>query len=144
MCDLFQYGYAIITLEWLVFLGNTERANGKQWKESFDQAPTYVHWVMDNGKFVPSNALTSLNCMQIWFSGYKKPLGIFAIVGLHVLPIWLYMLKMKVLESFPIFAVTVFLLVARIVCGAVEVWCLWKYVELLLHRNHDRSDAKNE
>lgn len=120
-CFSYKYGYAIIAFEWLVFLGNTERANGKQWKESFDQAPRFVHWVMDDG--------------------YKKPLGAFAIIGLHVLPIWLYAIKMKVLESFsfPSFTVTVILLVARMVCGAVELWCLWKYVQLLLHRNPHKS-----
>lgn len=76
-------------------------------------------------------------------SGYKKPLGIYAITGLHVLPIWLYTIKMKVLERFVVYTlpVTVFLLVARFVCGAVELWCMSKHVELLLDRNSHKSSV---
>lgn len=122
-CYVNKYGYAVSAFEWLVYLGNTERANGKQWKESFDKAPAFVHWVMDKG--------------------FKTPLGTIAITGLHVLPIWLYAMRAEVLGAAGTLMdfITSSLTIARLICASVEAWCLWKYVVVLLHRS-PHKDAK--
>lgn len=116
-CYISKYGYAVIAFEWIVFIGNNERAKGAQWKESFMQAPYLARLVMDKG--------------------FKTPLGTLTILGLHCLPPWLYAMKVGVLIFLPakicdfVFFV---LLVGRILCGYVELWCAWKYLQLLLSK----------
>lgn len=124
-CYISKYGYAIIAFEWIVWIGNTERANGKQWKESFEKAPRFVHWVMDKG--------------------FKTPLGVVAIIGLHLLPPWLYVIKMNILNTSilgSLYFITPLLVLARTVCAVVELWCFYKYITFLLNKSPNANTVK--
>ncbi|XP_039253845.2 uncharacterized protein LOC120330921 [Styela clava] len=123
-CYISKFGYAVIAFEWIVFIGNTERASGKQWKSSFEKVPNFVSLVMNKG--------------------FKTPLGAVAIIGLHILPPWLYMLKMNVLSvsiMSNLHFITILLVMARMVCAVVELWCFYKYMQCLLHKSpHNHSN----
>ena len=77
------------------------------------------------------------------FAGFKTPLGTVAITGLHVLPIWLYGRKAQALRYVTALdSIAYSLVFARIICASVEVWCLWKYILLLLHRRPHKDAEK--
>ncbi|CAN0393839.1 unnamed protein product [Lampetra fluviatilis] len=101
------WGYLLSALEWTVFVCN-HRSLGADWKEKFDGAPRWVQAVMANG--------------------FCTPLGLFAVMGLDVLPLWLYMsqnrepLGLAPLTLPLLTAGTALLMSGRAMCLGVEVW----------------------
>ncbi|XP_031429492.1 CDP-diacylglycerol--glycerol-3-phosphate 3-phosphatidyltransferase [Clupea harengus] len=122
---LFQWGWLISTLEWCVFVCN-HSAFGVHWKSNFKKSPYWVKAVMAKG--------------------FKTPLGVFTIAGLHVLPVWLYGYQHGVLtntfyipEWFQ--GLGLMLLAAgRLLCMSVEMWCIWIHVHYLT----DVEDTKKK
>lgn len=121
---LFQRGWLISALEWCVFVCN-HSAFGVQWKNSFKESPYWVKAVMAKG--------------------FKTPLGVLTIAGLHVLPVWLYGYHHGVLSStFDISRwfqglVLLVLIAGRLLCMSVEMWCIWTHVRNLT----DTEDNKH-
>ncbi|XP_041920390.1 uncharacterized protein si:ch1073-145m9.1 isoform X1 [Alosa sapidissima] len=110
---LFQWGWLISTLEWCVFVCN-HSAFGVQWKSSFKESPYWVNAIMAKG--------------------FKTPLGVFTVAGLHVLPVWLYGCQHGVLTNtfyIPEWCqglVLLLLIAGRLLCMSVEMWCIWTHV----------------
>ncbi|KAJ8403889.1 hypothetical protein AAFF_G00347570 [Aldrovandia affinis] len=67
--QLFQWGWMVAAVEWCVFTCN-HNAHGGRWKSSFSASPQWIQTIMAKG--------------------FKTPVGVLAISGLHVLPVWLY------------------------------------------------------
>ncbi|XP_036393259.1 uncharacterized protein si:ch1073-145m9.1 isoform X1 [Megalops cyprinoides] len=118
---LFEWGWLVSSLEWCVFVCN-HHARGAQWKNSFSESPRWVQAVMTKG--------------------FKTPLGVLVIGGLHVLPVWLYGYQLGVLTE-PLcvpdwLQVLGILLLAmgRVLCFAVEVWCIWSHVRFLTREDN--------
>ncbi|XP_048857503.1 uncharacterized protein si:ch1073-145m9.1 isoform X1 [Brienomyrus brachyistius] len=103
---LFQWGWLVPSLEWNVFVCN-HRVRGAEWKCSFSDSPRWVQAVMANS--------------------FKSPLGVLAISGLHILPVWLYGLQMGILTQIlhlPAWLQTLgtlLLSMGRLLCLSVEV-----------------------
>ncbi|XP_078476181.1 uncharacterized protein LOC144737384 [Lampetra planeri] len=110
------WGYLISALEWIVFVCN-HRSLGADWKEKFDGAPRWVQAVMANG--------------------FCTPLGLFAVMGLDVLPLWLYMSQNREPLGLAPFTLplltagTALLMSGRAMCLGVEVWCVWNHIRYL-------------
>ncbi|KAG9328654.1 hypothetical protein JZ751_011557 [Albula glossodonta] len=75
------------------------------------------------------------------------PLGVLAIGGLHVLPVWLYGYQRGVLSQtlcipdwLQVLGVLV-LTAGRLVCLSVEVWCVWSHITFLTRdKKAERKD----
>ena len=70
--------------------------------------------------------------MVVWFAGFKTPLGIVAISGLNLLPIYLYCHQFDLLSRWLVpsalqYVVFALLLAGRVLCAAVEVSILLVY-----------------
>ncbi|XP_063060916.1 CDP-diacylglycerol--glycerol-3-phosphate 3-phosphatidyltransferase [Engraulis encrasicolus] len=113
---LFQWGWLISSLEWCVFVCN-HSGFGLQWKSGFKKSPPWVNSIMANG--------------------FKTPLGVFTIAGLHVLPVWLYGYQYGFLTSalhipHSLQILGILLLAAgRLLCMCVEIWCVWIHIHYL-------------
>ncbi|XP_067866462.1 uncharacterized protein si:ch1073-145m9.1 isoform X2 [Heterodontus francisci] len=122
---LFKWGHFISSLEWCVFVC-THNSMGADWKNKFSDGPWWVRKTMANG--------------------FKTPVGAFAIFGLHVLPIWLYGYYNEVLTAFLLPFILQWLIIAvliagRLLCMAVEFWCIWIHVMYLI-RNKKETKMK--
>ncbi|KAI1893380.1 hypothetical protein AGOR_G00123140 [Albula goreensis] len=124
--QLFQWGWMVSAMEWCVFTCN-HNALGAQWKSSFSESPRWVQAVMAEG--------------------FRTPLGVLAIGGLHVLPVWLYGYQRGVLSQtlcipdwLQVLGVLV-LATGRLVCLSVEVWCVWSHITFLTRdKKAERKD----
>ncbi|XP_046841007.1 CDP-diacylglycerol--inositol 3-phosphatidyltransferase 1-like [Xenia sp. Carnegie-2017] len=112
----FEWGYFVSVLEWLVFV--CTHTHGPSWKKPVGDSPPFlVKAVMANN--------------------FKTAIGVYTISGLHVLPLWLYSLKMlalinQFLASSLITAITIVLVSGRVTCSLVEFWFLWTHIKALL------------
>jgi len=113
----------IVVLEWSSFV--CTHCRGANWKSSFERAPWLVTKVMDNGMIIFCNWV-----VMMWddcHTGFYTPLGILVIMGLHVLPVALYVQQDPPygfeLEKYHvlIYCIVSLLTVGRIVCAIVEV-----------------------
>uniref|UniRef100_A0A673B8H5 CDP-diacylglycerol--inositol 3-phosphatidyltransferase n=2 Tax=Sphaeramia orbicularis TaxID=375764 RepID=A0A673B8H5_9TELE len=66
---LFKWGWLVSAVEWCVFVCN-HSARGDRWKNSFSTSPPLIQAIMSNG--------------------FRTPLGLWVVSGLHLLPLWLY------------------------------------------------------
>lgn len=113
---LYTWGYVVAAIEWSVFV--CTHSLGAEWKGKFVKAPYIAQKVMANN--------------------FKTPLGTFAILGLHVLPIWLYAHYTNILgQSMRIhrsiqYAGIAFFSAGRAVCLFVELYCLWAHIMFLI------------
>lgn len=122
-------GCLIPGLEWLVFVA-THSQGGAAWKEGcFKDAPIWVSLVVRDG--------------------FKSPLGVLCIGGLHFLPLWLWLqTTIEVLDpsvsALP--SVTVFvgmlLVLGRSYCLLVELWTLRRHLSSLLVVDSNRSASQ--
>lgn len=104
-------------------------------------------------------------------TGFKTPLGILAIGGLHVLPIWLFALQKdlfvthlsflptwvsltgktlhtdgplrKVLHNNLLYLGVIVLLLGRILCAMVETWCVKTHIKCLLIDDSNLTDKNS-
>ena len=98
-------------------------SRGSTWKSSFERAPWLVTKVMDNG--------TCVWCITVYIhcvtTGFYTPLGILVILGLHVLPLGLYIVQYPpfelMLDKYHLLVHTGIAILAfgRFVCALVEV-----------------------
>ncbi|CAL1529182.1 unnamed protein product [Lymnaea stagnalis] len=103
-------------VEWLTFLATHSR--GENWKLPDEQFPWIVKRVMD--------------------SGFKSPMGYFAVGSLHLLPLWLYGVETSLLtktlsvpkgvQSTALYV----LIIGRVLCGIVELFYIKEYALHLL------------
>ncbi|XP_011617280.1 uncharacterized protein [Takifugu rubripes] len=108
---LFKWGWLVSTVEWCVFVCN-HNARGDHWKDSFAASPRFVQAVMANG--------------------FRTPLGLWVVSGLHCLPLWLYMHHKGLQLPVWIQGLGTFLLVTgRLLALSVEMWCIWTHVKYL-------------
>ncbi|XP_069022612.1 CDP-diacylglycerol--serine O-phosphatidyltransferase [Embiotoca jacksoni] len=106
--QLFEWGWLVAALEWCVFVCN-HGSRGDQWKESFSSSPALIQAIMSNG--------------------FRTPLGVWVVSGLHVLPVWLYACRWGFLWSRWIQAAGTLLLAAgRLLALSAEMWCIWTHV----------------
>ncbi|KAG7218375.1 hypothetical protein INR49_008011 [Caranx melampygus] len=77
---LFQWGWLVSALEWCVFVCNHGN-RGEHWKSSFTCSPRLIRNIMANG--------------------FRTPLGLWVVSGLHLLPLWLYGLQVDLLLLLP-------------------------------------------
>ncbi|RXM96266.1 Protein phosphatase 1D [Acipenser ruthenus] len=102
---LFEWGYFVSALEWCVFVC-THSCMGAEWKSRFGCSPWWIQRVTANG--------------------FKSPLGVLCISGLHVLPVWLYGYQKGVLTEVLFVPFTLqccgiaILTAGRLLCFAVE------------------------
>ncbi|XP_057207429.1 uncharacterized protein si:ch1073-145m9.1 isoform X2 [Triplophysa rosa] len=123
---LYDWGWLVSSVEWCAFVCN-HSAGGAQWKNSFTQSPVWVRAVMAKG--------------------FKTPLGILTIAGIHVLPVWLYGYQYDVLSQalcvphgLQILGILV-LAAGRVLGLAVEMWCVLTHVKLLvLNEEEEKKD----
>ncbi|XP_067034248.1 uncharacterized protein [Acropora muricata] len=117
------WGYFISALEWLVFV--CTHTLGENWKSVKASPPSWVQKVMANG--------------------FKTPAGVFAICGLHVLPIWLYGLRTGLWLPFMThhaqLGVAGVLVTGRALCMSVEVWFIKSHILDLLAEQEWRKTS---
>ncbi|XP_014673526.1 PREDICTED: CDP-diacylglycerol--inositol 3-phosphatidyltransferase 1-like [Priapulus caudatus] len=114
-CHIHKMGYLVSALEWLTFVC-THQA-GRNWRQSMTKAPWLVRKTMADG--------------------FKTPLGILVIAGLHALPICVYAVTTGVLPQASFDAgitlvLATILVVGRTLCAVVELWCIGAHAHLLL------------
>jgi len=124
---LYKWGYFISALEWLVFV--CTHTLGVQWRSAKTNPPYWVQRVMANG--------------------FKTPPGVFAIFGLHGLPVWLYGFKTHLWSPFMShhsqLGVAGVLVSGRALCMAVEVWFIKSHIQdLLAEQEQGRTSPPQE
>uniref|UniRef100_A0A8C1CZE4 Uncharacterized protein n=1 Tax=Cyprinus carpio carpio TaxID=630221 RepID=A0A8C1CZE4_CYPCA len=122
---LYEWGWLVSSVEWCVFVCN-HNARGAQWKNSFTESPVWVRAVMAKG--------------------FKTPLGILTIAGLHVLPVWLYGYQYEVLSQtlfvpnwLQILGILV-LTAGRLLSFAVEMWCIVTHLRFLIDEEEEKKN----
>ncbi|CAL1571351.1 unnamed protein product [Knipowitschia caucasica] len=107
-----QVGWLVSSLEWCVFVCN-HSSRGEHWKNSFSSSPRIIQTIMSNG--------------------FRSPLGLLVVSGLHLLPLWFYCLQLHVFQ--PQFwiqlQVSGLLLLGRGLACLAEVWCIWTHITFL-------------
>ncbi|KAM9801200.1 uncharacterized protein ACB057_008265 [Neosynchiropus ocellatus] len=121
---VWQLGWLVSAMEWCVFLCN-HATQGERWKKSFSSGPPIVRAIMANG--------------------FRTPLGLWVVGGLHGLPLWLYGGQHGLLSSWLLMppwaqAVgTVLLAAGRALALRAEIWCVWMHVHHL-SRGEENDD----
>ncbi|XP_043216733.1 uncharacterized protein LOC122378999 [Amphibalanus amphitrite] len=121
---LFDWGWLVACLEWLCFVCNS--GAGGQWKAAIiADGPPLCRWVMADG--------------------FKTRWGVLAIGGLHVLPIWLVGMRRGLFASTSgplgwlpaplVVACLALLVVGRLLCALVELWCILAHVRAMLRED---------
>lgn len=108
-----QSGWLVSAVEWCVFVCN-HSSKGHDWKNSFSHSPRIVQAVMANG--------------------FRTPLGLLVVAGLHVLPLWLYCCLHQLPPGLSPWArdgVTALLSAGRSLAFIAEAWCIWTHVQFL-------------
>ncbi|XP_040901530.1 uncharacterized protein si:ch1073-145m9.1 isoform X1 [Toxotes jaculatrix] len=121
---LFEWGWLVSALEWCVFVCN-HNTRGGHWKNSFACSPRLIQAIMANG--------------------FRTPLGVWVVSGLHCLPLWLYGYQRDLLSHWlylPLWiqALGIMLLaVGRVLALTAEMWCVWTHIK---HLTHDELEEK--
>jgi CDP-diacylglycerol--inositol 3-phosphatidyltransferase len=120
--NLFQWGWLVVSLEWITFVGNHSAGRAKWQKEvdkglsNSEQPPKFVQMIMANG--------------------FKTPTGTLTILGLHCLPMWIYAMQTDLLSPYLPYAISfiicLILVAGRLLCAACELWCVQKHIKSLL------------
>lgn len=104
---VFQLGWLVTAVEWCVFVCN-HNAGGEHWKNSFSTSPCLIQAVMANGKKKKITEqmwcgmdlrLTKKVILSPIVPGFRTPLGMWVVSGLHCLPLWLYIYQWGLLTS---------------------------------------------
>ncbi|XP_033747515.1 uncharacterized protein LOC117332639 [Pecten maximus] len=115
-CFISKWGYFVMVIEWMTFVAT--HSGGSNWKIPEEDFPVVCRKVMENG--------------------FKTPLGTYAITGLHILPIWLYICsKDLIVASLQLspwiqHSVTLFLIGGRLLSLRVEIFFISKHLAVLL------------
>ncbi|XP_011434266.3 uncharacterized protein LOC128186680 [Crassostrea angulata] len=109
-CMLYKYGYFIILVEWLTFLATHSR--GPDWKTTDEEFP-YL-------------------CKLVMAKGFRTPLGVIAISGVHGLPIALYCQQFSFMAPAILNTIILILILGRILALRVEVFYIQCHLKNLL------------
>lgn len=111
-------GVMPIILETLVF-AVTHSEGGKAWKTGcFASAPRYVVAIMANG--------------------FRTPLGVLTVFGLHFLPMWLYLVRALPANNMLVSVwLGIVLIVGRFLGFLVEIWLLNRHIGAIIQRDCD-------
>ncbi|KAM6932876.1 uncharacterized protein FYW49_001260 [Xenentodon cancila] len=121
---LYEWGWLVSALEWCVFVCN-HSSRGDGWKDSFSSSPRLVQAIMANG--------------------FRTPVGVWVVSGLHCLPVWLYAYQRGLLSSWLLLPPWIqtwgalLLAAGRLLALSVEMWCIWSHIEYL---TRDESKEK--
>ncbi|KAM6987976.1 uncharacterized protein LKV04_010742 [Tautogolabrus adspersus] len=123
---LFKWGWLVSAVEWCVFVCN-HNARGDHWKNSFSSSPRLIRAIMDNG--------------------FRTPLGLWVVSGLHYLPLWLYGSQKGLLSHWMYLPpsiqnlVTLLLAAGRLLALSAEMWCIRTHIEYLT--SEETEDKKS-
>lgn len=140
LSDVFQWGWLVSALEWCVFVCN-HSARGEQWKSSFASSPPFIQVIMANG--------------------FRTPVGVWVVSGLHGLPVWLFACRAGLLPPLVQPVGTMVLAAGRLlalfaevetsnrntqrhtwsiiyysscsICVSVQIWCVWTHIKYLIN-----------
>ncbi|CAN9511199.1 unnamed protein product [Ophioblennius macclurei] len=115
-----EWGWLLSALEWCVFVCNhSER--GEQWKSSFNSSPRLIQTIMADG--------------------FRTPLGVWVVSGLHGLPVWLYLhhSSVVIMAWWLQTTGTLLLMAGRLLALTAELWCVWTHVK---HLTRDQPEGK--
>lgn len=117
---LSEWGWLLSSLEWCVFVCNHSEG-GEKWKSSFSNSPRLIRTIMADG--------------------FRTPVGLWVVSGLHGLPVWLYMCDSGVVAmAWWLQTVGTLLLTAgRLLALTAELWCLWTHIK---HLTRDQPEDK--
>lgn len=115
-----EWGWLLSALEWCVFVCNHSEG-GEQWKSSFSNSPRLIRTIMANG--------------------FRTPVGVWVVSGLHGLPVWLYLCGSGVVDMawWQQTAGTLLLAAGRLLALTAELWCLWTHIK---HLTRDQPEDK--
>ncbi|KAM9318966.1 uncharacterized protein KZ484_023277 isoform 2-T2 [Pholidichthys leucotaenia] len=122
---LFEWGWLVCALEWCVFVCN-HHSRGEQWKSSFSSSPALIQAIMANG--------------------FRTPLGMWVVSGLHCLPVWLYACQWGLLSHWlglPLWIQdvgTLLLGAGRLLALLAEIWCIWTHIQYLTADEPEQKD----
>ncbi|XP_048581971.1 uncharacterized protein LOC5511306 isoform X2 [Nematostella vectensis] len=109
-CYVSKSGWLVSCLEWLVFV--CTHSLGPSWKNtSRTPQPLWVQAVMANG--------------------FKTAIGTYAITGLHVLPLWLYVKVQLTVPKVRVClqtCISLILMGGRFLCMCVELWFVYDHI----------------
>jgi len=118
---LYDWGIFVVCIEWTVFV--CTHTMGSQWKQAFGAAPWWVKAVMENG--------------------FYTPIGVFVVAGVHVLPALLYFYQHMPgwfeHVKFLLIVLLVILSLGRLLCLAVELWCIKTHILHLVLSEEDKA-----
>jgi len=119
--NLFQWGWLVPSLEWMTFVANHSAGRAK-WRD------------VDKPEVAPSPP--PLFVQMVMANGFKTPTGTLTILGLHVLPMWIYGMQTNYLEAYMSYAISLIicliLVAGRLLCLACELWCVQTHIKSLL------------
>ncbi|XP_055003943.1 uncharacterized protein si:ch1073-145m9.1 isoform X2 [Boleophthalmus pectinirostris] len=115
-------GWLLSSLEWCVFVCN-HCSKGEHWKNSFGSSPKLIQAVMTNG--------------------FRTPLGLLVVSGLHCLPLWLYCAQHNLLQppSWIQLQITALLSLGRTLAFTAEVWCVWTHIKFLTKDENEEKKS---
>lgn len=102
-----EWGWLVSAVEWCVFVCN-HRVGGEQWKSSFSSSPRLIQAIMADG--------------------FRTPLGLWVVSGLHGLPVWLYVCGGGAVGSWLQTAGTLLLTAGRLLALTAELWSVWTHI----------------
>lgn len=118
-CFIAKWGYFIMMVEWLTFV--CTHARGPNWKIPDEEFPTV--------------------CKMVMAKGFKTPVGMYAITGIFVLPLWIYTMTSGFLDVYlgfpqPVqYLILVILAVGRILALSAEIFYIKQHIKGLLSEN---------
>lgn len=108
---LYQWGWLVSSVEWCVFVCN-HCSKGEDWKNSFNHSPKIIQKIMANG--------------------FRTPLGVLVVSGLHCLPVWFYCSHHSLVPlSLWAQLITALLILGRSLALVAEAWCIWTHIKFL-------------
>ncbi|CAL4125946.1 unnamed protein product, partial [Meganyctiphanes norvegica] len=119
----------ISALEWMTF--TCTHTLGAEWRSTLIEKP-------------PSVQKPPVVVAKVLQNNFRSLFGIWAISGLHVLPIWLFGMQYEIFSQYLIFVPefipylgVIILVSGRLLCGLCEAWCCWTHIqELLVNTTH--------
>ncbi|KAF2360663.1 CDP-alcohol phosphatidyltransferase [Trinorchestia longiramus] len=147
----------ISSVEWTVFVCNHQLGEGwrvqllSQHNDSKDgillkKSPKGETGIDSLSQCDTDQCQPPLLVQRIFKNNFRSPFGVWAVAGLHVLPLWMMGMKYRVFETslhflphwLPLVGVCV-LASGRLCCAAAELWCLWRHVALLISHSGPNS-----
>lgn len=115
----------ISALEWMTF--TCTHTLGAEWRSTLIEKPR------------PSVQKPPIVVAKVLQNNFRSPFGVWAISGLHALPIWLFGMQYNIFSQYLFFIPDfipylgmMILVCGRLLCGLCEAWCCWTHIQELL------------